>query len=220
MFKFPEIWAITSMVGGCPESFRKGGVQMRSSEILQEETQSIERMLNVLDRMCRRMERGENIDPKHLRKTLNFFKIFVDQCHNSKEENLLFPRLVQAGMTEQECGLEIMTKENALCRNIMLKMDAAIKRYQEGDPDASSEIASLARDYLELETKRLELETTRVIPMAKKYLSDDIQLKIADEFTLMEDLKFGVGKHGNFHKAMNQIIQNMCDIYVMDTMKN
>ena len=66
-------------------------------EQLKREHAAIERMLVVLEIVCRRMQAGEAVESAHLDQIVEFFHGFADACHHGKEEAVLFPALERWG---------------------------------------------------------------------------------------------------------------------------
>lgn len=71
---------------------------MKATEQLRNEHRGIEVMLDILAKVCGRLQAGGSVDPQHLAEILEFFTVFVDKCHHAKEEDLLFPAMEQAGI--------------------------------------------------------------------------------------------------------------------------
>jgi len=67
---------------------------MTPTEQLKEEHEAIKLMLRILDKVCDKLESGEEVNPEHLDQILEFIKVFADKCHHGKEEDLLFQQLL------------------------------------------------------------------------------------------------------------------------------
>jgi hemerythrin-like domain-containing protein len=66
---------------------------MAPCELLTEEHASIKEGLSVLNAMTGQVERGVPIDRHDVNALLIFFHYFADECHQAKEESILFPAL-------------------------------------------------------------------------------------------------------------------------------
>lgn len=71
---------------------------MRPTEVLKEEHKVIKLMLKILDRVSKKLNSGEKVDPIHLDKINDFIRTFADKCHHGKEEDRLFPAMEAAGI--------------------------------------------------------------------------------------------------------------------------
>jgi len=72
-----------------------------------------------------------------LAKLLDFFQIFVDKCHHAKEEEVLFPALLDAGLPREGGPDQVMLAEHATGRKLVSDMYAALANYRSGAPGAS-----------------------------------------------------------------------------------
>ena len=83
-----------------------------ATEILRKEHDAILRMLEVTEQVAEQLDRGEKVAPQTLDGLLEFFRLFADQCHHGKEEELLFPALERKGMPRQTGPIEVMLIEH------------------------------------------------------------------------------------------------------------
>lgn len=67
-------------------------------EALRHEHDAILFALKILDSMGRRAAVGDTIDRSDVNEFLGFLREFADKCHHGKEEGLLFPALIDAGL--------------------------------------------------------------------------------------------------------------------------
>ena len=50
----------------------------------------IERMIKILDRSLRKMEREKELDLNFIDTLVDFIRTYADRCHHGKEEDILF----------------------------------------------------------------------------------------------------------------------------------
>ena len=55
---------------------------MTPIEMLKKEHDAIQVMLNILGRVCDKLEMREKVNTEHLEQILEFFKVFADKCHH------------------------------------------------------------------------------------------------------------------------------------------
>jgi len=187
---------------------------MKPTERLRNETDSITNMLNVLEAMCERLDRGEQVDSKDLKKVVIFLKSFVDICHNKKEEMLLIPELESAGALENKEMIQSYLKENTLGKSYILELGAALKRYRNGVTASLEEVKKLSRKYIDFERNHIAIEEEKIFPKSEKMLSEETKNELNSEFDKLEDHFFGENQHGTFQKAMNQIVNKLKTVYL------
>ena len=153
---------------------------MKSTKMLMAEHEIILEALHVLEALTVQTEQGMPVDKQDIRALLGFLKDFADGSHHVKEEAILFPALMQAGMAIQEGPLRVMAYEHERGRSLISAMDDALGR------DEKHDFVMYARRYIELLTQHIEKENYVLFDMADQKLTDDEDQKIADAFDHFE----------------------------------
>ena len=179
---------------------------MKAIQDLRMEHDAVRLTLKVLERIAQKIEqKGTPDDPRHVEQLLEFFTVFVDRCHHGKEEELLFPALEQAGVARDKGPIGVMLREHELGRECVKKMKAAFSRIQAGIPQAATDFARSARDYISLLNQHIEKENNVLFPMAERQLSEATLAELSKGFDRIEEQKIGIGKHEEFHKMIDQL---------------
>src|SRR3989338_10205980 len=165
---------------------------MQATKQLKEEHKAVKQALKILEKICKKLDKGENVDPKHLDDLLNFLRTFVDKCHHSKEEDVLFPAMEKAGVPNEGGPIGMMLIEHDLGRGF-------IKGMVEG-----KDFVKNARDYIALLTDRSEEEEGILYMIADMHIPAEEQKKLLKEFDKIEEEKVGKGKHEQFHKMLDR----------------
>ena len=63
---------------------------MKATELLMKEHEAIKDSLVVLNKICDKLQSGEQVDSSHLDQIVEFIRNFADKCHHGKEEDILF----------------------------------------------------------------------------------------------------------------------------------
>jgi hemerythrin-like domain-containing protein len=178
---------------------------MQPTEELKAEHEGILQMLEVLERICERMESREPFLTDHLDQIVEFLKIFVDTCHHGKEEDILFPALKKAGITEKEELINELLAEHRTGRTLVKDMGVALDSLKRGTEDATFAIVDKAREYITLLKQHIQKENTDLFPIAEKRLPQDEQNELSEQFDRLEKEKIGVGRHEEFHRQMKEL---------------
>jgi hemerythrin-like domain-containing protein len=179
-------------------------------EQLMKEHEAIQRMLNIVEKVCANLTSGERVDPEHLKQILEFFRIFADECHHGKEEHVLFPALEEAGIPKEGGPIGLMLNEHNLMRGYVKNFAEAVDRYQAGEPQALSKVVHYATDYVATLRQHIDKENNILFPMAEIQLSDEKQTELAEQFESIETEKIGEGKHENLHA----VLEHLEEIYI------
>lgn len=178
---------------------------MRATEQLMQEHRAIETMLNILESVCRELEAGEAVNAEHLDRILEFIRVFADQCHHGKEEDLLFPAMEMAGIPREGGPIGVMLIEHTHGREYVRGMSGAVSRYKAGEKGAVSDFVANARGYIALLRQHINKEDNILYRMADMHLSVEKQEELLEQFEQVERERIGPGKHEVFHKLLEQL---------------
>ena len=178
---------------------------MTPTEELQEEHQGITLMLKILEKVCVKMEEQEKVDPDHLERIVEFFRVFADKCHHGKEEDLLFPEMEKAGVPREKGPIGVMLAEHNQGRAFVRGMGEAASRYKQGDPRGRTEFVENAGNYISLLTQHIQKENNVLFPMGDRVLAKKTQEKLVKGFENLEREKIGEGTHESFHQLLHQL---------------
>ena len=179
---------------------------MKPINDLKLEHEAVKVTLRILNSICNDVEKsGQIANPDHLEQLIEFFKIFVDKCHHSKEEELLFPALEEVGVSREAGPIGVMLKEHQQGRDYVAKMNAALVRYLDGDREAARDLINNARAYITLLNQHIDKENTVLFSLADKNLSAEKQAELWEGFETIETEKIGAGRHEAFHRMIESL---------------
>ena len=183
---------------------------MKATQQLKDEHQGVLLMLDILEEISQRLKKGQQVDLTHLNQILEFLQVFVDKCHHSKEEELLFPALEESGIPKEDGPIGMMLVEHDMGRGDIKGLREAILKYENGEGKAAGEIAKNTQKYIVLLREHIDKEDNILYMMADMHLDEVIQKRLAKEFEKVEMEKIGAGKHQQFHK----LLDNLKEIYL------
>jgi hemerythrin-like domain-containing protein len=177
-----------------------------AKEILRLEHEAIVKMLDVTEKAAGRLERDEAVRPEVLANLQEFFRLFVDQCHHGKEEELLFPLLEQKGMPRGGGPIGVMLHEHEEGRALIREMRDAAEATKSGAAGAGSRWAGAARGYVGLLRHHIEKENNVLFVMAERLLTPAEQEQLAKDFEKLEIDKMGAGTHERLHTMIDKMV--------------
>jgi hemerythrin-like domain-containing protein len=179
---------------------------MKPIQDLKLEHEAVMVTLSILDRIGNDAEKAGRIEnPDHLKQLMEFFKIFVDTCHHTKEEELLFPALEEVGVSRGSGPIGVMLKEHQQGREYVAKISDSLTKYLDGDKEAVGALVKSARAYIALLTQHIDKENNVLFPLAEQNLSDEKQAALWEGFEKIETEKIGAGKHEAFHRMIESL---------------
>ncbi|MFX0095665.1 MAG: hemerythrin domain-containing protein [Candidatus Hodarchaeota archaeon] len=178
---------------------------MKPTEELMKEHEAIKRMLSVLEQICKRIEQGERLPSEKLTQILEFIKLFADQCHHGKEEDLLFPAMIKAGFPKDGGSIAVMLHEHVIGRNAVKGMAEAIFKYKQSNLAIPESFIENARTYIQLLHQHIDKEDNILYPLANQHLSLQAQQDLLEQFERVEREVIGVGIHEKFHELLQHL---------------
>ncbi len=171
---------------------------MRATEILMEEHRVIERVLSTLEKAAQRLNNGESVRPIFFIDAADFIKGFADGCHHKKEEGVLFPAMVEGGLSYQSGPVAVMLAEHEEGRRLTREMRQAAESLQGGDNTARNLIVQNALGYVALLRQHIAKEDNVLFPMADQIIPKEKHQKINDDFEHIEHVETGEGVHEKY----------------------
>ena len=149
--------------------------------VLRDEHQLILSVVEVLDRKMNAND-GPSLDLAVIDRCISFFRLFADACHHGKEEDLLFPELIEHGMPGDEGPIAVMLSEHVQGRLYVRGMADAMPGARSGNEEALSALRSHAEDYINLIRAHISKE-------------DDILFMMADDIVVGEACQALCGRY-------------------------
>ena len=155
---------------------------MRFLDVLMDEHRGFISMLDVLDAVAGRLERGADVPMAMLVDVLDFFENFTDQ-HHDREEEMLFPLLAKHGIGPDQSVVSALMSQHDAGRVYGRKMRSEVKRVQQGDPAAGAALAADARGYTELIREHIRIEDEYFYKLADQVLTEAEHAAIVELFS-------------------------------------
>ena len=184
---------------------KKGEINMTVIEELKAEHQAVLLTIRILDQITSKLENGQAVDSRHLDQILEFFQVFVDKCHHFKEEKVLFPAMVQAGIQQEFGPISVMLYEHARGRSLVQGMKIGVEAYRVHRADAIAQITENAEKYGRLLVKHINKENKVLYVMAERVLSPEKMVEIAKAFVRVNQLEIGPDKHEEFYATLHAL---------------
>lgn len=166
---------------------------MKAIDTLMAEHRLIERVLDALEAATVRLERGEAVPPSFFASCADFVAGFADGCHHHKEEGLLFPALLAAGLPAENGPVAVMLAEHEQGRLHTRAMRAAAARLADGEEAASQDLVLAARAYAALLRQHIAKEDQVLFPMAVDLLPASAQARLLSDFAQAEEAETALG---------------------------
>ncbi|MBK9259883.1 MAG: hemerythrin domain-containing protein [Polyangiaceae bacterium] len=149
---------------------------MNTTEWLKRDHELILDALDVLAITAKWAQAGGVVPEQHMRKLIAFFREFADDYHHQKEEQVLFPALLAAGMPRQG-PVAVMLREHDMGRDLLRRIEVSL-------PELDVEAAL---DYVDLLSLHIRKENEILFYMADRLLEGCDQQLLAQMLTKTEN---------------------------------
>jgi hemerythrin-like domain-containing protein len=134
----------------------------------------IERMLSVIKHVLAKIESNHKIDPVFVDIAVDFIKVYADQTHHGKEENILFRELKIRPLSDVDRRvMNELIEEHVFGRQTTNALVAANTRYRNGDETALADIADKLKTLIEFYPRHIEKEDKGFFPSSRAYFTDE-----------------------------------------------
>jgi len=156
---------------------------MEPVAVLMNEHRTIERVLDAVERAAAYLVRGGSVRPAFFTEAITFLKGFADGRHHHKEEELLFPALVEAGLPREAGPVAVMLDEHVHGRALIAAMADGARRLADGDAGAARALSEASQAYVELLRDHIMKEDHVLFPMAARMVTGAAATTLAADFS-------------------------------------
>lgn len=143
----------------------------------------IEQMLSVIKNALAQFESNHGIDPALVDTAVDFIRVYADQTHHGKEEDILFRELDKKPLSENDRQImNELIEEHVFGRQTTKALVEANTRYRNGDESALDEIAAKLQTLTEFYPKHIEKEDKLFFPSSRSYFSDEEDQAMLEAF--------------------------------------
>ncbi|MDR3652840.1 MAG: hemerythrin domain-containing protein [Paludibacter sp.] len=152
------------------------------------------RLIDVMEKMVINCETNTS----HMELVVSLIQHYADGFHHAKEENLLFPLLVQKGFSNEQGPVSVMLHDHAEGRNFVKKLSNGISLFKAGNVSALPEIYHNMQGYIDLLRAHIGKENNVLFRMADKALNEAEQEELLNKFAKVEIANYTNGQIQKF----------------------
>lgn len=178
----------------------------RALAIIHDEHRSLGAVLHGLRFMVREMqEKGATPDFKLLWAMITYMDAFSERLHNPREDAYLFERL-KSRTHEADEVIATLERQHREGTEHIRRLEQALGQLEAGMPNGLAEFVAAAESLTEEAWQHMSLEEKRVIPLAKKHLTPEDWISIAEAFGEHGDPRFGAKPDHEFRDLFTRIV--------------
>ena len=175
-----------------------------ATQELRDEHEDLKIILSVLERISYHLQTGKTINLDHLDHILHYLTTFTDECHQRKEESLLFPALIRAGIPKEGGPIAVKLTEHTQGRTLTKEMTGELSCLHTGDAEARQLFAAAALNYAELLQLHIEKENQVLFVLAEQRLTPVEHARLIEGFAILEWERIGEGVQQQFQTKLHQ----------------
>jgi len=143
----------------------------------------IERMLTLVEKKIDKIQTTNQVDPLFIDTVVDFIRIYADRTHHGKEEDILFKKLENKQMSDQDRRImDELVDEHVLGRKTTKELVEANAQYRVGEKTFLAVIVSKLKKLVNFYPKHIEKEDKVFFPSYMKYLPDEEDQLMLEEF--------------------------------------
>jgi hemerythrin-like domain-containing protein len=175
-------------------------------EILMDEHRLIEQVLGSMGAFMSALPPADEQARKTVGEYARFFRLFADQCHHGKEEDLLFEALKRQGMPAEAGPLAVMMHEHESGRALVREL-AAISEGEGGlTEDEQQRARTAAAQFIALLSAHIQKEDNVLFPAADRMLSSDTVAELKGQFDAFERRQMDEGLHESMRRLAESLV--------------
>ncbi len=143
----------------------------------------IERMIKLMGAEIQKSKLSSSLDMEFIHTAIDFIRIYADQLHHGKEEDILFRELSKENLTpEHKRIMEELIDEHKTGRHYVRQLIEARDNYLHGDKSALAVIEDTMAKIVAFYPKHIEKEDKHFFLPVMNYFSPERQQAMLDEF--------------------------------------
>lgn len=159
---------------------------MRPIDLLMTEHRLIAQVLDALTEYAARLERGADAPADDLARFVTWIQGYADTTHHGKEEDVLFVRMVAAGMPGDDGPIGLMLEQHEECRRLVGILFEAAKSEGPWSEGERQRVIRAANDYADMLRSHIREEDETLYPMALARVPGAAWDMIGQEFDELE----------------------------------
>lgn len=172
-------------------------------EILVAEHEMIERAMDVLKKELEKLPE-QQVDLFTLKRAIDFLLEFGDKIHNQKEEQFLFPLMVEKGIPE-DGPIRVMLMEHEAERGLLQKMSAEAPDLSKKSVEEKEQFKKEGLEYLKIRANHIWKENDILYNMGRQVLNDENNTFLVENFKQIDIAHYGEEASSLYTKMLDEV---------------
>jgi hemerythrin-like domain-containing protein len=134
----------------------------------------IEKVIALMEKAISRAENLKQIDPDLIQDFTRFIRLYADQCHHGKEEEILFEELKKKNISRgHKIIMSHLIEDHKWGRKTTGELVAANEKYRKGDGNVLLEIITKMKALIEFYPRHIQKEDRQFFIPVMEYFSQE-----------------------------------------------
>lgn len=162
------------------------------------------RVFRLMDRAAAYLKDGRDISPFFFEQVVDFLQLFVVCAHHAKEEEILFPYLIEKHIQENNVPINTIHQEHLEEHRLIQLMETGFQLYKAGKGVGRKLLIETFEQYTHIARRHVMKENT-LFMLADEGLSAADQAALAESFHELECRKLYEGTAARLHELVNEL---------------
>ena len=176
---------------------------MKPTDELMYEHKAIRLMLSVMNSISDSIKDKKVFYTSDVEKIVDFFYVYAEKCHRTKEETVFYPALLLSKKTFKNIGLII--NEHSIGKGYLDEIMCSVVNCKLGSTFSCERIADCMANYVQLIENHIQKEEDEYFPLAKKALSEEAMIEISKQFKTINDEFVGLDIHDKYAELLTTL---------------
>jgi hemerythrin-like domain-containing protein len=151
-----------------------------------------------LTQIMQKMAATSSVNPDLVEEVVSIIRNFADGLHHAKEENLLFPLMVEKGFSTEAGPVAVMLSDHGQGRRYVKEMADSAVALKNGNSNATGWIRESMRGYAELLQSHIAKENNVLFRMADQIMNDSEESDLISRFVSIDEGNDAEGVKDNY----------------------
>ncbi len=175
----------------------------RWSSMLVAEHELIERAMDVLRQELNKLGKLAH-DTLRMQRAIDFLLEFGDRIHNKKEEDVLFPLMVERGIP-RDGPIRVMLLEHDAERTLLQQMFAETASLRQASESARANYRQRGTEYLAIRSEHIWKENDVLYPMGRRVLTEQDNHTLVQAFDQISTSTYGPSAAQHFAQMLQEV---------------
>ncbi len=180
---------------------------MKATEILRKEHRAIEYLLAAVEIQARRLPAGGPVRIPFFTEAAVFFREFVEDCHQRKEEDMLLVAVIDAGQPRGSGPVAEALAQHAGEQALLREIEKHARTAQGGGEAGRAALSRCAAEFVSLLTRHIRLEEDTLFPLAERAIPADVQNELDGHFDRIERGYVEAGLHDTYYGLAEKLAE-------------